>query len=250
MTFTEAQSELSEMLAESGTRTFSTVQRKKWLNDGVVDVCRKTLCLSKAVTKNVSAATRIYKIRTDWTLTDFIEFTKEGLLYDDNNATANSRKFLKLTRKTIEWFDENISGWRITGTSNQSDDPAYYARLGNEDVYIQPVPKTAVTNGFIVNYHYFPLQGSTNGGMVAGTDIMFNTGATDTVPWMVPFHYLPVLYAAYRALLKAGSPKKDNVLAEYAAGIKEMRAELGQSGDSPSAPDYEPKIRVMSYRAR
>jgi len=240
--------ELSEILAESGTRTFTPAQRERWLNLGVIDVCRKTLALKKKVTKNVSAATRIYKIQTDWTLTDFIGFSKEGIIYDDNNAVANSRKFLKLKRKTIEWLDENVSGWRITGTANQSDDPLYYA-LHGEDVYIQPVPKAAVTNGWIIHHHYFPIQGSTPGGLVGASDIPFNAGVTDLTPWMEPYHNLPVLYAAYRALLKAGVPKKNDVLVEYSAGVAEARSLVGVGEDS-SAPDYEPGISVFSYRAR
>lgn len=245
MIFDDLQQELSEALAESSTKTFSLARRKKWLNDGVVDVCQRTLCLEKTATKNVLAATRIYKIKTDWGLSDFIEFSKQGLLYDDNNADPNARKFIQLHRKTVEWLDETVPFWRITGSNNQSDNPVYYARLGVEDVYTQPVPKTAVTNGWIINYYYYPIQGTTNGGMVNAGDIPFNAGTTDLVPWLVPFHNLPVLYAAYRALLKAGVPKKDAVLAEYSAGLKELR--LVVHGGSP---DYKPKLRVTNYRAR
>lgn len=250
MTFSEMKQELSEVLAESGTRTYTTAQRERWLNRGVIDVCRKTLCLQKTVTKNVTAATRIYKLRTDWSLTDFIEFAKQGIIYDDNNATANSRKFLPLRRRTVDWFDENIHGWRITGTANRSDDPEYYARLGEQDVYIQPVPKTAVTNGFIINYHYFPIQSTTLGGLVNVSDVPFNAGTTDNVTYMEPYHLLPVLYAAYRALLKAGVPKKNDVLAEYTAGIKEVQMLVGGGGDMGAAPDYEPRLSVFNYRAR
>lgn len=249
MTFSEMKAELSEVLAESGTRTYTTAQRERWLNLGVIDVCRKTLALKKNVTKNVVAITRIYKIHTDWALTDFIQFSKEGVLYDDRNVTENSRKYLRLERKTIEWLDESVSGWRITGTNNRSDDPLYYAKLG-EDVYIQPVPKTAVTNGWIVHYHYFPIQGSTPGGLIGANDIPFNAGITDLTPWMEPYHHLPVLYAGYRALLKAGSPKKNDVLAEYRAEVQAARALVGE-GEESSAPDYEPAIAgVFSYRSR
>lgn len=238
------QTELSEVLAESGVRTFTTAQRKFWLNRGVVDVCRKTLCLKKVVTKNVVAAQRVYFISAggaasnDWVLNDYLDFAEEGLLYDDNNASANSRRIDPLERKTVEWLDDNVPGWRVIGTSNQSDSLAYYVRYGLNQVYIQPVPKTAVTGGWIINYYYYPIS-TVVGGLVSGTDVPF-----DGVAWLEPYHNLPVLFAGYRALLKAGSLKKNDVWAEYTAGIKEVLGMLR------GAPDYQPKIRVYNYRAR
>lgn len=237
------QEELSEVIAESGVKTFTTVARKRWLNEGVVEVCRRTLCLKKKVTKNIVAGDNEYDLVVDWALTDFIEFSQEGIVSTDGVAEPNTI-WTALDRKTTEWLDENIVGWRMTHSSLRSDSLQYYAKDGLNKVVFWPAPKTAVTNGFNIYYHYFPLQGSTNGGLVGAADIPFNSGTTDATPWLVPYHRLPIMWAGYRALFKAGVPKAKDALGEFEGQVAKMKNELERK------PDYEPKIRVFNYRAR
>lgn len=237
MTFAELQQELSEVLAESSTRTFTTTQRKRWINRGVVEVCRLTRCLRKEVTKNIVAGDNTYDLVADWSLTDFIEFAPEGIVVKDSAAEPSTR-YTPLERRTVEWLDENVPGWRMTDTSLQSDSLQYYARLG-KTVYIYPTPQATVIGGFRVTYHYYPVQGTTVGGLVNDSDVPF-----DGWPDLEPYHYLPVLYAGWRALLKAGVPKAQVVLQEFRAGIEEMKRDLRRLSD------YEPQLRVFQYRAR
>lgn len=236
MDFSDMQAELSEILAESNVKTFSLAARKRWLNEGVVDVCRLTLCLQKEVAKNVTAATRTYDIKTDWSLTDFLAFAKEGIQHYNGSSTAPL--WTPLERKSIEWLDENVAGWRDTSATNRSDTLSYYAKYGLK-VYFQPVPISAVTGGWIIGYHYYPISGTTVGGLVNPTDKPF-----DDFPEFYPYHRLPVLFAGYRALLKAGAPKGQQVLQEYSAGIQLMKQELRRE------PDREPVISLFNYRAQ
>lgn len=237
MDFTTLQEELSEVIGESGTRTFTTAQRKRWLNEGVIEVCRRALPLKKKVTKNVVAATRTYHIVNDWSLTDFLAFAPEGIVYDGTVCGMPDR-WDKLQRKTIEWLDENVNGWRDVTSDNQADPPEYYALESNLNVVFQPVPKTSGLAGWIIHYHYFPINGTTQGGLVDGADVPF-----DSVPWMIPYHRLPVLWAGYRALLKLESSKAAVVWQEFASGLQTLQRDLRR------LPDYEPRLVVTSYRA-
>lgn len=245
MTFLEMQEELSEVLAESGVKTFTAVARKRWLNEGVVEVCRRALCLKKKSLQPVTAGVNVNSLFAtgDWQLTDFIEFATEGIIYNDGVAEPN-RIWTPMERKTVEWLDENIPGWRMTHSSLRSDPVLYYARDKSTDVVYWPTPKTSVANGFHVYYHYFPIQGTTNGGMVANGDIPFNAGTTDLVPFLVPYHRLPVMWAGYRALFKAGVPKAKDSLDEFGAQLKNLIMEQRRM------PDYEPQIRLKNYRSR
>lgn len=242
MVFQEMQAELSELIAESSTRTFSTDQRKRWLNQGVVQVCRATFCLEKKATKNVTAATREYDLVTDWSLTDFLAFAPAGIVHYNGSATAPV--YTTLEEKKLEWLDENMPGWRNDLAGDQSDTPAYFVRYGQSKVLILPTPKTSVTSGFIIYYHYYPIQSAVKGGLINGTDVPFSIGATDMAPHLEPYHHLPVLYAGYRALRKAGVPKAREVLEEYTGELRVMKAQLSRE------PAREPRVKVFNYRAR
>jgi len=233
--FSDLQVELSEIIAESGVKTFSLAARKRWINEGVVDVCRLTRCLTKEVTRDISAALQFYGIVSSWAMSDFLQFAKEGIRHYNGSSTAPL--WTMLERKSVEWLDENVTGWRDTSATNQSDTISYYAKYGLS-IYFQPVPKTAVTAGWIISYHYYPISGTTIGGLVNATDKPF-----DNFPELYPYHRLPALFAGYRALLKAGAPKARQVMEEYAAGIKLMKQELGME------PDREPEIALFNYRA-
>lgn len=242
MTFLEMQTELSEAIAESGVKTFSLAARKNWLNLGVLHVCARTLVLWKKITKNITAGTATHDIKdatgTNWGLTDFLEFHKAGIVSKDS-ATEPNTLWSTLDRQTVEWLDENLQGWRMTDSSLRSDTLQYYAREGMSSVVFWPVPKTAVTNGFVIYYHYVPVQTGIVGGLIANADIPFD-GVLD----LYPYHHLPVMYATYRALFKAGVPKAEKALQEYAAELRNMKVEMRRE------PDREPRLRVGSYRAR
>src|SRR3970040_3172844 len=111
------QPELSEIRAESNVKTFSLAARKRWIHEGAVEVCRLPLGLQKEVAKNVTAATRTYDIKTDWSLSDFLAFAKEGIQHYNGSSTAPL--WTPLERKSIEWLDENVGGWGDRRATNR-----------------------------------------------------------------------------------------------------------------------------------
>ncbi len=234
MNFQEMQEELSEVLAESSTRTFTLTQRRRWINRGVVEVCRLTRCLVREATADLVAGDNDYHIMNDWNLTGFMEFAKEGIVVRDA-AAPPATLFVPLERRTVEWLDEVHPGWRMTQIRGM---PQYYAVIG-QVVYLYPTPNVSVTGGVRVTYYYYPVKNGVAGGLVDPTDVPF-----DGHPALEPYHMLPVLYAGWRGLLKVGAPKAEAVLQEFVAGVETLKRSLR------SKPDYEPRIRMWQYRAR
>jgi len=119
------------------------------LYKGVVEVARRTKCLSKNKTFNLVAETSEYTISQH--VSDFLLMDKPGLWW------YNGTDYRQLEPKTRKWLDDNITNWRTL----DSGTPRYYYQEQNV-LGIYPKPDTTESDGAKIYYFAKPTKPSTD----------------------------------------------------------------------------------------
>lgn len=179
-----------EALEEPTERQWTNVELRRWINEGMRDVARRTRCLASRSDVVAVAGTQEYTMPTDVVAVHRVEY----------RATGNSQVY-PLEYRDFESMDEV---WWTHQSITQST-PAIWTQWGfPPSLKLVVYPKPSIGGTFKVFYYRLPVAINTNGSEDANT-LEVPEGWEDAV-----YHY-----AEYRALRKDRDPRWQEAKARY-----------------------------------
>ena len=204
------------------------------LNNGVLEITRKTKCLPVYSDFNTVADQMEYSLITQ--ITDYLCPLDKDLMhiyYYDGSEWA------ELDIVTLSYLNANHSNWQ----SDDSGTPERAVILG-DTLYLHPKPDTAVTNGIRFYHCKKPIEMSANG------DYPF--GNTAEISRLTPYHTIIVDYwvAEAFALLDIndpGSPRRSRAENKYINSLMVMKAELDRDVNQMLLRSPKARFKVKGY---
>ena len=183
MTLDELKTEVRSYIAEPEAAFITDVEITRWLNLGQYDVVNKTGCLQNSA--DITENSGSFSLSSDAVRIKWVVYEGDKLTY------MPFVEYLDVDERT----DEGVV--------------SHYTVKGNKIYTCYATPSGATITAY---YDEIPDELSDS------DDIPFNEEDR-----LVPFHNLLVLYAAYRAKLKAKEEDAGSMLQEYVAGLQNMK---------------------------
>jgi hypothetical protein len=197
MTNAEALALFQEQVKNYSSNIISPSLARHWMDEGQIDIVRKTGCVTTDATVNVTASTREYDLPTDVLKIKHIKY------YDGTTYT-------KLEGTTEDALEEGTDYPNETAT----DPPRYYyiKQAGTPTIGLSPKPKTTTSNAIQVHYVQRPATLTT-------------TTNDPAIP--EPYQRLIVTYALYRCLEKdVKNETADRYHNQYLHDVADMKTQL------------------------
>ena len=202
-THLEAVTELRDRLFEATAATWTNPQLVRFLNEGLRDVARRTLCLTTQATISSVAGTGEYTLASDILRV----FRVEWIPGTGRRQVLAPRPYQAMD--AAWWNDQDRT----------SSDPLLYTVWGNSPtarLKLYPVPDTSVVNGIRLFYARLPLA------IPSATDPPSGVATVDMVEGWID---LALDYAEYLAL------RRDGQLAKMASALSEYERKIGNMVD-------------------
>lgn len=199
LTVATAETALRERLDEATTSAWTATMLRRWLNEGIRDMARRTFALEDTDTVAVSANDGLYTVDADVLRINFAFFT----------PTADTHQNTMLMPRQFEGF---LQGMR--GDHGRTGDPVFFSTYGYSptlQLQLWPVPYRA--GSMVLHVARLP----------AALDITSGTGNVDA-----PEAWLEVAldYAQYMAEKKERMPEWKDTLQLYEAKCADMVANM------------------------
>jgi hypothetical protein len=192
-------------MPEATTSVISDADLTSLLNDGQLDIARKTECIESSADSTVVASTQEYSIPTGCIRVTDVYYGGTG---EWEKLPMVSREFLA-NEIDDSWFD-------TTGTTY-----GYYRRADKVGLYCTPTSNEAGTNYLRI---YYIKQPDTLSG---DTDEPF-----DSLDHLKPYHESVLLYAMFHAKWLVGKWEQADVIeAKYLSRVRDMEVELSRMDD-------------------
>ena len=203
------------------------------LNNGVLEICRKTKCLPVYKDFNTVAKQMEYSLITQ--ITDYLcplDKDLQQIYYYDGDD------FTELDIVTLSYLNANHSNWQ----SDDSGTPERCVILG-DTLYLHPKPDTAVANGIRFYYCKKPVEMSANG------DYPF--GNTVEISRLSPYHTVIVNYYIAEAfgivdINDSASPRRSRAEEKYITSLMMMKAELDKDVNQMLLQSPKTRLRVLN----
>ena len=181
------------------------------LNNGVLDICRKTKCLPTYATFDVVADQLEYDLSS--LITDYLCPIERGLFYYDESD------YEEMDYVTLEYFNDNHSDW-LTSSSSAPE----RAFILGDQLTVNPPGSSNITDGFLMYYCKKPPR-------MDGTTYLYPFGGVSEIPHLSSYQTVVVDYyewQAYRILdiNQPNSPRRSRAKANYFESITNMASEL------------------------
>jgi len=202
-------------MPEAPTSVIDNTQLTALLNEGQIDVARRTECLESYTDSDVVAATQEYSIPSK-------AIRIQGVYY------GGSDNWEKLPMVTMEFLANDIDpAWfDLTGTIS-----GYYLRADKVGLFRIPTASEAGTSYLRI----YTIDKPTD--MANDSDEVY-----DGVDKLVSYGELPVYYAMYHAKMIVGKYNQADLLeARYLLKVAEMKKEMNRMDDfqQPITPYYK-----------
>lgn len=181
MFVSEIQSRVKNLFGDTAGVQITDAMTLEWINDGQLDIARKTECLEGSYSINSVAGTMGYALPTDF--------------FKDIRVTYDGMPMRKTTQGYMDTF---WAGHEKTPVS-QGTPIFYYFFAGQINIY--PAPAANLTNGIVLNYVKIPA-------------VLTGSAQTPEIP--DEFHGNIVTYSHWRALQQDEQwPAADRLKQEY-----------------------------------
>lgn len=210
MTFTQLYGDALhiELGSEDTSSLFTTVRRKKAINDAQVEFAKQTECFRKSATITMVDETREYDLESVITADDYYGIAKDGAeyVYTDADGNVTYQSGFDFPRRDLDVLNVENPGWRNADSTTLP--ASWYLRESAGKVYFglsEPSDVTAPATA-TVTLPYLALPPD----MTGDTDEPYSlTAGSDPKRSLRPWHQALVHYAA--ALLE---PLRKNFAAE------------------------------------
>lgn len=210
MTNSELVTLIQDQLKGYSTSIFPATLVREWMDEGQIDIVRRTGCVTTTGTINVTASTREYSMPSD------ILKVKHVYYYDGTN-------YLRLHQTTL---DELETYFDFPNESAGTPTHYYIKMAGTPTIGLYPKPDTTVANAISVYYVQRPST--------------LTTAATNpAIP--EPYHRLIALYAMWRLLQK---DVKDETADRYQALYEQQ---MQQMSHDMKNWDRKQRLRMRPY---
>lgn len=201
MTITQAQAvtAVRERLDEADSAGWTDVEIRRWINEAVTDIARKTETVQATTTIDVDADDQ------DHTLPATILRVNRVTFSEDNDGHIYPLEYMDYNAAdSIWWADQAITSSRPRIFTTWGYPPTLGLKL---------YPKPSV-NGTLTVYYYAAPAALATDGSAASTALSVAEGYLDLI----------LDYAAYKALLRDGNPKWKDHKAIYDENLDNMMA--------------------------
>ena len=213
MTLTDLKNRFRLMVAEA--TGINDTDLLSLLNDGALDIARRTECLLSYADQDVNDAQQEYDLPTDCIKVLSVYYGGTG-------------EWEKLPEVTTEYLANELG---VDWLNDTGETTAYYKRANKIGLYKIPTSAEAGTS-FLRIYHIEKPD-----ALSTGSDVPLN-GQTQ----LYPYHELLVIYAMYQAKKVMGKWEQAKVIeAEYLGKCMEAKIELQKLDDfmQPITPYYK-----------
>lgn len=181
------------------------------INDGQLEVVRKTGCLQGTTYYTTYTSTREYTLPTDFLSLARVSYYIRG----------STNAYKRLLNYTLFSLDREDANWQTVVSSQPLKNYLWANKVG-----LQPPASSeyAGTNYLRIDYIIKPTT------LANDSDIPFNG-----VQYLYPYHKIITLYAVWQCLKDDNNPQAEIIKAEYSALLGAMTDELASKyGFSPS----------------
>lgn len=226
--------EVRETLLETTASRWTNLEIYSKLNQGQLNIARKTLCLTKEVTVTTTAGTREYDLRTSTnSFSDIIDIAEDGVYYYMNGTT-----YLPLIFKTKADLNREYPNWQ--GQSNGIPQYYYYNKA-TKTIGLHPKPNSSNAGAYLfINGYHKPkvlIAGTASSGST--TTLVMPAGST-TVPYpSVTDDYYNNMYMEIYSGTGAGQKLK---ITDYTASSRTLTFATATAPDSTSIFGFVPEI--------
>lgn len=181
-----------ELGSEDTTQLFTTVRRKREINNAARWFVTQTECLIRTEIITLTDEDGEYDLEAEISDSDFGKVAKRGVTVKIVPASGSTRWLTgpDLPRRTVEWLDDYNPGWR-TATASTPTGWYEYREGGTHMIGLTPAPNIPVGDTWTLHVPYVVKVAD----MTNDNDVPFTIGG-NVLSELEPWHDALVYYAA------------------------------------------------------